>query len=201
LQMFNFIGDKINDALHTGQVGNRLFTYLEQRGGCQNGMLWWNEFVPFLSQVGWSFPAAQQAWWQADTNRSGSLSRSEFIRFCSFPNVRGYIQQIEATLTGATGSGMPGVNIPATGGYMAPRYGMGVGAPMMGAPMMGGPMMGGPMMGGPMMGAPMMGAPMMGGMMAPGVVVEEPVMMGPMGGVVMEPVVMGGVGYMGGGIY
>lgn len=100
--MGNMCGN--SEMLHSGEVGNRLFSYLESRGGCRDGVLSWDEFVPFLNQVGWPFPAAQQAWWEADTNRSGSLSRAEFLRFCARPNVRGYIMQMEATFTGHAGN-------------------------------------------------------------------------------------------------
>ena len=100
--MGNMCGN--SEMMHSGEVGNRLFSYLESRGGCRDGHLNWDEFVPFLNQVGWPFPAAQQAWWEADTNRSGKLSRAEFLKFAARPNVRGYIMQMEAAFTGHAGN-------------------------------------------------------------------------------------------------
>ncbi len=81
-------------------------------------MLTWNELVPFLTQVGWSYQDAQMAWFQADMDRSGSLSRAEFLRFCSFPHVFAFMQQIENCLTGA-----PMMQAPMMGGYGAPMGG------------------------------------------------------------------------------
>lgn len=113
----------MNAMMYNGQIGNRLFDYIDSRNGCRNGTLSWMEFVPFLTQMGWNIQDAQMQWWQADIDRSGFLSRSEFIRFANFPMVRQYIQQVEATLTGASGTGIPGVNVAPAYGYPAPMMG------------------------------------------------------------------------------
>lgn len=56
--------------------------------------------MPLLSQIGWDQQQAQQLWWEVDKDRSGALTKSEFLRFCQFQNVQPYIIQMEQNLLG-----------------------------------------------------------------------------------------------------
>lgn len=113
--------------------GMRLFDYLDGRGSVKDGVLSWEEFAPLCAQIGWSPDIARTLWNQTDTDRNGTLSRSEFLTFASRNDVRPYLIPMEDQILRNAGYG--------------PMYQQGY---------MGGPMMGGPP---PMYGTMMPGGP------------------------------------------
>lgn len=92
--------------------GQRLFEHLDGKGSIRDGVLAWVEFAPLCQQIGWDANVAQQLWYQTDTDRSGTLSRQEFLRFCARPDVCPYLKPLEDKICGSFGlntfPGMPG---------------------------------------------------------------------------------------------
>merc|ERR1712226_87140 len=58
-------------------------------------MLAWTDFAPLCSQIGWDQNTAHQLWWMTDTDRSGTLSRTEFLAFAARPDVKPYLTAYE----------------------------------------------------------------------------------------------------------
>jgi hypothetical protein len=150
--------------------GMRLFDHLDGRGAVKDGVLSWDEFAPLCAQIGWSQDIARTLWQQTDIDKSGTLSRDEFLRFASRPDVKPYLVPMEEKIimSAIQQGGRPPQGPPM--GQAPGFYGQGMGSPMMGP--MGGPGQygtmrpgQGPMPGyGPGMGGP---PPMFLGQMAP----------------------------------
>jgi len=109
-------------------IGVKLFNHIDgQGGGPSDGRIDWNEFLPLILKVGWNQQTAMQMWYTVDQDRSGFLSRTEFIIFCNRSDVKPYLKQCEDSIPSPTpGFGPPG------GGFGAP--GGGFGAPGGGVP-------------------------------------------------------------------
>lgn len=77
-------------------IGERLFYAMDGPGG--NGVITWDEFLPQIQKIGWNQQTAMQMWYTVDTDRSGSLSKDEFLGFCRNGSVAPFIQKYEQTL-------------------------------------------------------------------------------------------------------
>jgi len=85
-------------ALDPNAPGARLFDFLDGKGHVKDGMLAWTEFAPLCQQLGWPLLLAEQMWYQTDKDRSGTLSRVEFLRFVAKPEVLRVMGPYEAKL-------------------------------------------------------------------------------------------------------
>jgi len=78
------------------RVGGRLCRHYSKRGYFRDGRIFWRDFEPLCHAIGWNTQQALAMWYQADLNRSGSLSQYEFELWCNRPDVAPYIERMEA---------------------------------------------------------------------------------------------------------
>lgn len=105
------------------RCGEKAFAYIDgASGGESDGRISWKEFCPLILKIGWNQQTAMQMWYIQDTDRSGFLSKEEFITFCNRPDVKPYMTKCEATLPTPGGFGPPGggFGAPGGGGFSAP---------------------------------------------------------------------------------
>jgi len=62
----------------------------------------WKEFESLLIRIGWDIQTAIQLWHIFDTDKSGTLSKEEFLRFANHKEVVSYIMHLEQTLPSTT---------------------------------------------------------------------------------------------------
>jgi len=74
-------------GLDPNAPGVKLFDMLDGQGHVKDGMLAWTEFAPLCQKLGWPVLLAEQFWYQTDKDRSGTLSRVEFLKFVTKPEV------------------------------------------------------------------------------------------------------------------
>mmetsp|Transcript_21707 Transcript_21707/g.24142 ORF Transcript_21707/g.24142 Transcript_21707/m.24142 type:complete len:344 (-) Transcript_21707:45-1076(-) len=139
LQGLARMGDKLSEGMNAGKAGNKLYSHLDGSRGEKNGSISWLEFQPLCAQIGWPIQSAQAMWYQSDHDRSGTLSRAEFLAFCGRPDVQPHIVRLEQYLPKPAGI---------MGGQQQPV--MVMAQPMMARPMMAQPMMARPMVAQPM---------------------------------------------------
>lgn len=88
-------------TLASQMPGQRLFDYIDgKNGGKRDGLVEWKEFEGLISFAGWNRATALTLWHQTDVDRSGTLDRVEWLRFCSRLDVGPYILKIERHLCG-----------------------------------------------------------------------------------------------------
>lgn len=98
-------------------VGAKAFAYIDGQGsGPSDGRVQWSEFCPLILKIGWNQQTALQMWYTQDTDRSGYLSKAEFITFCNRPDVKPYMEKAEANLPGGTTYGAPSFGAPSSFG-------------------------------------------------------------------------------------
>lgn len=85
-------------GLDPNAPGARLFDFLDGKGHVKDGMLAWTEFSPLCKELGWPLLLAEQFWFQTDKDRSGTLSRVEFLKFVAKPEVQRVLGPYEAKL-------------------------------------------------------------------------------------------------------
>ena len=87
--------------------GERLFKQFQDRGQLQGGQLPWASFAPLCQQIGWDQDSAQNLWFQTDTDKSGLLSKEEFIQFAARPDVSPYFSPLEEKMC-SSAANLPG---------------------------------------------------------------------------------------------
>jgi len=77
-------------------VGMKTFIHID--GLKNDGQMTWMEFERLILRIGWDRETAKQLWYIFDTNKNGTLSKEEFLRFANHKEVVSYIIHLEQTL-------------------------------------------------------------------------------------------------------
>jgi len=77
-------------------VGLKTFIHIDGIKG--DGVMTWKEFERLILNIGWDSETALQLWHIFDTDRSGTLSKEEFLKFANHKEVISYIIHLEQTL-------------------------------------------------------------------------------------------------------
>lgn len=86
---------KLEANLPKPVVGDRLFHFMDGNGHRKDNNIAWTEFCPMIVSVGWDQATASKMWYETDTDKSGVLSKEEFLCFCAQPAVSPHIARLE----------------------------------------------------------------------------------------------------------